>query len=314
MKLSTLIAYRNHLDSLTPKDTKSLVLDAIGPSLHMVENNLLKFDKLTEILKQDSDNIQTAYDAYNLTINKIQQQVQLLIDNVEPSYMVESYRLYEKEMIDDSDEYILDRKLHLTTEAQEYLQDRIKLHGDWKHPGMIIRPGTESWIELLVGCDPLYLVDENQNLLVPAMFKFNPAYRNRLRPYAVKERDTTNQILKSIPDSQFAYCLVYNFFNYKPFEILKSYFSEIYSKLKPGGTLAFTFNDCDRAGGVVLVERHFMCYTPGSLLLALCKSLGYEVIQTYPIDTACTWVELRKPGTLTSLRGGQSLAKIIANS
>ena len=76
--------------------------------------------------------------------------------------------------------------------------------------------------------------------------------------------------------------------------------------------MAFTFNDCDRAGGVELVERHFMCYTPGSMIVALCESLGFEIQQRYQIDASNTWLELQRPGELTSLRGGQSLAKIVA--
>jgi len=56
-----------------------------------------------------------------------------------------------------------------------------------------------------------------------------------------------------------------------------------------------------------------MCYTPGGLLRSLCESLGFEISQHYLIDHSNTWLEMRRPGALTSLRGGQSLAKIVAN-
>ena len=105
-----------------------------------------------------------------------------------------------------------------------------------------------------------------------------------------------------------------NFYHYKPIEIIKVYLAEIYNKLKPGGTVAFTFNNCDYASGVKLVERKFMCYTPGTLIMSWSNDIGYDLVQTYRIDSAFTWVELRKPGALSSLRGGQSLARIVAKS
>ena len=176
----------------------------------------------------------------------------------------------------------------------------------------MIRPGKEDWIQNLVACDPLYLVDLEMDLLEPVMSRFNPDYQRRLRPYLI--RDDSDKILGSIPDGQIGFCLVYYFFNFKPFEVVRSYLEEIHQKLKPGGSLAFTFNNCDRSGAIELVEKNFMCYTPGKLLLTMCESLGYQVRHTYQLDNASTWVELTKPGTLTSLRGGQSLARIVAKS
>jgi hypothetical protein len=87
--------------------------------------------------------------------------------------------------------------------------------------------------------------------------------------------------------------------------------TEIYSKLKPGGVLAFTFNDCDYAGATAMAERSFMCYTPGQTVLAHAHSVGYQVRQRYRMSNSTTWVELKRPGQMTSLRGGQSLAKAV---
>jgi hypothetical protein len=40
--------------------------------------------------------------------------------------------------------------------------------------------------------------------------------------------------------------------------------------------------------------------------------VGFELKFRYDDDTGpSTWIELQKPGTLTSLRGGQALAKIL---
>ena len=54
-----------------------------------------------------------------------------------------------------------------------------------------------------------------------------------------------------------------------------------------------------------------MSYTPGSQVFSWCSSLGYEIIDKFRIDHSCTWMEIKRPGEITSLRGGQSLAKIL---
>jgi hypothetical protein len=78
--------------------------------------------------------------------------------------------------------------------------------------------------------------------------------------------------------------------------------------------LAMTFNDCDYWQGVALVERYYSCYTPGFLVKELATSLGYEIEFSYNNNTNITWLELKKPGKLQSLRGGQTLAKTVVKS
>ena len=138
-------------------------------------------------------------------------------------------------------------------------------------------------------------------------------YQSRLRYYAVNEADD-HEMLAQIPDNQLGFVLAYNFFHYKPFEIMRAYMREIYQKLRPGGVLAMTFSDCDRRGAVELTERMMHCYTPGRLVIGACETAGFVIEQNYEIDAALNWVEMRRPGCITSLRGGQTLAKIMARN
>jgi SAM-dependent methyltransferase len=175
---------------------------------------------------------------------------------------------------------------------------------------MIIRPGLEKFVEDMVGFDPLYLIDQDHNLLLPAFNKFPEEYQRRLRLYTVRE-NVDSEILDKIPNNQFGICLVYNFFEFKPFEITRAYLTEIYQKLKPGGTLIMTFNDCDRDKAVKLAEQRYACYTPGSIIKQFATTVGYDQTFSWNNNGPTTWLELKKPGTLTSLKGGQTLAKII---
>jgi hypothetical protein len=310
MKLSDIIAYRNHLDEATPLNGVLVAHDRLAPVLHTVKSNDIQLTHLVDRLSQDYKNVLGSIDHFERTIDDIKDEISHLIQQMEPAYFAESYRLYSQEMSHDTAEYILNRRIEITPDVAGYITARIQAHGDWHHAGMIIHPGHEEWITYLVGHDPLYLVAPMSEMLDPAVLRFNDQYQRRLRTYTVTE-SVDNPILEYLPDNQFGFCLVYNFFNYKPQEIVNQYLTEIYQKLKPGGVVAFTFNDCDYSGAAALAERSFMCYTPGRTVLAHAQSLGFQVRQRYRMNNSTTWVELQRHGQLTSLKGGQSLAKVV---
>jgi hypothetical protein len=311
MKLSSLIAYKNLLEEMIPLDTVPLAHDKLAPVLYTVQSNEVQFANLTEQLEADYRSILEKLDQFDQTAENIKNQIDSLIDLNEPIYYENSTELYRQMVQQDSNEYVLSRQQPITVEVKELIIARLRRYGDWHHAGMIIRPGHEDWINLLVGCDPLYLVDTNKELLDPAVLRFNDQYQRRLRTYAVDEI-STNAILKLLPQEQFAFCLVYNFFNFKPMELVVRYLSELFYKLKPGGTVALTINDCNRAGAVKLAESGFKCYTPKSAIVEHCCSLGFELTTSFHIDAASTWLEFQRPGELTSLRGGQALAQVFS--
>lgn len=313
MLLSKLIAYLNHLDSMDPSSARDEVRACLLPQVHTIQNHDIKFSNLAQQLEGSYNKVQSGIDQFVEIVDQVRQQLRDLVGDQEPSYFANSYKLYQSMMEQDSCDYILQRQLSLTESSKKFLDGRIKRYGDWHHCGMILRPGLEQYINSLVALDPLYIVDTDRALLTPAMSRFNPIYQQRLRPYVIQE-SLDNTMLDVFPDEQFAFILAFNYFNYKPLELTRRLLLELYGKLRSGGVVAFTFNDCDRSGAIDLVERNFMCYTPGRLLLSAAETMGYQIHEIYRIDAACTWVELMRPGTLTSLRGGQSLAKIIAKS
>jgi hypothetical protein len=54
-----------------------------------------------------------------------------------------------------------------------------------------------------------------------------------------------------------------------------------------------------------------MCYTPGSRIRTIAQNLSYKIIEQCAGTGNIAWFELRKPGEIQSLRGGQVLAKVI---
>lgn len=310
MKLSKLVAYRNKLDTMTPIDSAPLVHDKLAPLLHEIKTSEFQAIDHVEQLEKNYNQILNSISDFEESIENIKESINDTVQQLELSYYQNSQVLYNQMFDLESSEYILNRRLNLTDDARQFLTARIQMHGDWRYPGMIVRPGREDWIDMLVGCDPMYLVDNTTELLEPAVLRFNDQYQRRLRTYTADENQE-EFLINKLPQNQFAFCLIYYFFNFKTEAVVRRYLQELFLLLKPGGTIGFTFNNCDRQGGVDLTERSFAMYTPGKEIFRFLIELGFEIKQKYNIDAANTWVEAQKPGILTSIRGGQSLAKIL---
>jgi len=310
MRLSELVNYKNLLDTMSAVSTARQADLDLEKITHVVSTADIQLEQFGTVLTQRQTEVVVALDQFESDLMSLKQHLSELITTTEKPWFSESYRLYEHEMLHETAEYILNRRAEISADTEQFYRTRLTRYNGWQHAAMIIRPGHEPFIHELLAADPLYLVDESHDLLEPAVQQFNPQYQQRLRPYTIQER-SGEPILQALPKGQFGLIFAYNFFNFKPFEVLRQYLIEIYQKLRPGGVLAMTFNDCDRAKAVMLVEQHYCCYTPGYLVRELAQSLGYEISFSWTDQGPSTWLELRRPGQVSTLRGGQALAKIL---
>lgn len=310
MKLSELVRYLNHLEQNSlPTALDSVVNQAESLMLDIV-NHASAFETFNNELKEDFCKIKNSVEQLNANLDSIKKYLRAAIQEQESEIYNQSQRLYEDEMIYETSEYILNRRLTGSAEQIQVLHNRFKIYSNWRVPGLIFRPGVEKFIEDFVPLDPLYLVDQNLDLLQPAIEKFGLPYQRRLRKYIIDDRES-KEILRCLPNGQFGFVFANMFFNFKPLSLIHRYLDELYIKLRPGGVLIFTYNECDKWQGVDLAERNFMCYTPGNKIRSHAESLGF-VIETNTVEPAnAAWFQMRKPGEIESLRGGQALAKII---
>jgi hypothetical protein len=310
MKLSDVVAYLNHLDQDDLQPDFDKILSHAAGVLHSVTSKNLQIDNFSNDLDADFNSINQTIKQFENTMLLLKSKLKSIVQEQEPEYYAASQRLYEDEMIWETNEYILERKLSMPWEERNDILNRIKLFTDWRTPGMILRPGKEDFIESLVPLDPLYLIDQHEELIAPSVVNFDEVYRRRLRQYVVDDRKD-QVIFQLLPDNQFGFVFAYNYFNYKPLNLIVKYLDELYTKLRPGGRIIFTYNDCDFSQAVILAERSFMCYTPGQHIKSHAKQLGFEIEMQCSSTPNAAWLELKKPGEIESLRGGQALAKII---
>lgn len=300
--LSDLVYLKNQLDKLSAV-----------PIRDMANHLLNEITYLIDSLDNRQQDIRNSFDNFERDLNLIKIKLKQQIEEEEKFLFQESYNLYKGvldwELSENSDQVLAIRDSK--NPNLELYCNRVNLYVDWKYPALIIRPSSGPFIENMVGFDPLYIVDLKHDLLLPSLNKFNDQYQRRLRSYSIKE-NFDQEILEKIPDNQFGFCLAYDYLDYRPFEMIQKYLTEVYQKLKAGGIFIITFNDCDRVSAVRLAEKNHRSYTPGNLIKNLAISIGYEIIYSHNTDEAPTWLEMRKPGKLTSIKGGQTLAKIVS--
>jgi len=312
MKLSELVGYLNLLESNELAPDYHAAIRRFQEIAHVVNHHTVQIEHYGSAFVDKINSVAAEFQHVQTTLDNLKDNVRRQIAELEPAQYQASQRLYEEEMCYETTEYILNRRLNIDVDSRLLLTGRLLQYTDWRLPGLIIRPGREKFIEDLVPLDPLYVVDQHQELLDPAVQAFTPEYQRRLRPYVINDYEHADALWQ-LPVDQFGLIFAYNYFNYKPMKVVRQYLDSMFTRLRPGGVAIFTYNDCDWAHGAALAERSFMCYTPGREIQAHCDQLGFEILSVNRGQGDIAWMEIRRPGEIQSIRGGQSLAKIVAN-
>jgi hypothetical protein len=312
MKTSDLVYYRNHLQGWQPDPPGWAARNHLQNLIEYVRVNSVQVGNTAEQMSAHLARVtQGVNDFYN-TVQSLDRQLAALIKDSEQALYASTDEAWQLLPLTENTEKILTRRLNHVPEELEAMTALIKTATDWRCPGMILRPAQESFVDDLVALDPLYLVDIRQDLLRPAQSRFNEQYQRRLRLYTHEPREPN--MLAHLPQQQMGLIFVWNYLNYVPLSVLFQYLESFVQLLRPGGIAVFTFNDCDRGHGVALSEQHFMSYTPGHLIKNRVQELGLEITHCVNAQADLSWMAVRRPGEIASLRGGQNLAKIVVSS
>jgi len=311
MKLSQIVQFKNQIDSLKVDPVGSDAVRHLENLAHHAGNNVeLRMESDLKNVERDLDSIQKSVESFRQSFAGVSNSLQHMVESQDSAMYDHSMRVYQEEFSQDTVAHILDRGLPIDQESEIIMRARLKSYADWRVPGMIIRPRREDYINDMVALDPLYLVDQDVELLRPVMEQYLPEYQRRLRLYTINDY-AERPIFRNFPQGQFGVIFAYNYFNYKPLSVIDDYLAEMYQLLRPGGVLIFTYNNCDLWHCVSFAEKNFMCYTPGVKIWNLAQKHGYEVTFEHNGVLDAKWIELKKPGEIASIRGGQSLAKIV---
>lgn len=197
------------------------------------------------------------------------------------------------------------RKLYIPNGVDEIVRQAIDLYVDWKYPGLEIGCRDGDFTQYMVSLDPLYITDDFQEFIDSTKSKFPVEYQRRLRPYL-----TTNMDLSKLPKNQIGFAFSWNYFNYITLENIEHYLVQVFDLLRPGGAFMFSYNNTELPAAAAYADSYYMSYVPKAQLLAVCEKIGYELISSTDLEPAVSWVEIKKPGELKTIKTHQVLGEI----
>lgn len=311
MKLSELIRLKRTIDSIFPGDYEIPLQNSLTSLVEIFNNNSKKEKMFIQDLKISREKIVDEFANIRQNLNDYKKYIQNCIEQQEDEFYKVSEEIYQNSFHDDA-EYILNRldtsKTFSDEENKNLFVSRLGMYNSWKYPALQIRPGFGDITDFIKGCDPLYLLDQTEDLFTEVKKKWNSIYQRRLRYYTFNESDTN--VFEYLPNNQFGLILCVDYFNFKPLHIIEKFLQEFFLKLRPGGVVIFTYNNCNLPYAVRNVENRFCCYTPGNDLINRAENIGYELIKSFDKLENISWLEIKKPGEIQTTRGGQTLGEI----
>jgi hypothetical protein len=327
--------------------TLSMSVAKVPPVTDIVTTSQLAFKDLKlrnqslgavhlENLDQVINKLTTLNETSNIDINRAKQAYQDLVDRLvssaiqlavsEKNRLVravneEITNLAEKSFVGDEYAKRCDANLRtlsgyedntpeLSSELLEFVTRRITPYSDWHYPGLHFGCRIRELTARMVASDPLYLVDFNHFQVSPAIDQFGHLYQRRLCPYLYSQAHL-------LPTEQFSIVLSWNLFIYATKERLREYLGTIFDLLRPGGVLMFNYNDCGTLSGCIAAASTVLSYLSYDIVKETAESIGYSISYSTNISTNCGeitnlgWIELKKPGQLSTIKAHQTLGRVI---
>ena len=298
-KLSDLVDIRNKAEELLHTENIRQEIRAHSQVVEKILDYPGPHVSHAKIITNDTVQLLRQLDNIKASVEQMCRDLDLEISNITESYFKRGYKINGSYATNRTTVEVEreSREMFLHAETKNTILSVIGKYADWQYPGLEIGPGDGQWTDSLVACEPLYLVDIHREFLDSTVSKFNEKYRNKIRTYVTKETE-----LRLLPKEQFGFVFSWNVFNFLTLDLIEQYLTEVYQILRPGGVFMFSYNNVDRPAAAALVEIGFMSYVPRRLLLEKIKEHGYEIIQTADLDETVSWVEIRKPGTLKTIK------------
>jgi SAM-dependent methyltransferase len=314
MNLNQLVAIRNSIESISTKELNK-PMQTLARSINV---GLLDIEAT---FPEESNEVRSAYATIENNMADIKKSVDCLLEKINKEILRRSSHFKVRGAVLDQIPVVdkvnaeTDRRLRhrmFPPEIKFDIVSRIQLYTSAQYPALEIGPGDGQFTPYMVAGDPLYLVDINREFLDKTLELFPIEYQKRVRTYQIDTHGFGDNDLSNLPQNQFGFVLAIDVMDFYTWDFVSDYLKNIYQVLRPGGVLMFTYNNCEDAYAVNLVERGVRGWATEQDLRQLCHDIGYEIITTKNIPGQTYWAEIRKPGKLETIKIQQAMGEIVA--
>jgi SAM-dependent methyltransferase len=311
MKLSELVALRNLLNESIALEEVRASTEILLQRISSVSDTVTKADYVDSIkrIRNYYAEILTLVEKPPKELHDMLYKIDTKINKITQDYHKRGYLIngfFASNATDVEGERNL-RIVPVPSDVKTLVGARIDMYSSWQYPGLEIGPGDGAWTPMLVASDPLYIIDNHKEFLDVASGQFHDDYQRRLRQYVIDFR--TNNIT-ALPKNQIGFAFAWNVFNFFPEYELRHYLTQVFDLLRPGGTLLFSYNNCDNPTQAGFVEEGWMSWMPRTLLTTILTELGYVDFEFFEPAQNISFVEVKKPGVKVTSKAHQVLGEI----
>ena len=314
--LATLVEHKNSLKEIIPK----LSIDHVLYSKAQLINSLTSNFDLNEY-HEYIDQIRSTYADIDQKNKEIIANIERIIDSIDHNI---SNTLESKSVSSDIFKKSTIISLLPTNEiVRTIFNNKISKISQVKYPGLQINTrlfplaeinssNINGWINLMVASDPLYLMGPIITSLEKSLQSFPEIYQKRVRLYELNDK----RDLSTLPQSQFNLIFCWDFFNHLPVDVIDLYLQQMMRLLRPGGTLLFTYNNCDLVMSAKLVDSNSASWCTPLLLEKIYSKhefelVGFDDIISDDVNFShVSWVELKRPGNIATSKLSQASGAI----
>lgn len=300
-----LISMRNMFEQIL--DTKNAVeqINYSGTQLDQLNSVQINAKYQNEILKlknefkEIEDSLITIAKSKISVLELLDEKIKLFVKKFESLGYQETMLQRRLEQIESG------RTISIGSDVEDAVVNTLNSYCNWKYPGLEIGPTQGYWTKYITGFDPLYIADIHNSFLVNTIETFNKDAQSRIRPYIIRDSS-----LKNLPQEQFGFIFSWGFFNYVSIAEFEKYLLQIYQLLRAGGTFMFNYNNADLPAMAKFADDFTKSYAPKTILQPMVERLGFNVTRAVDFDSTNSWLEITKPGELTSIKRHIVLGKI----
>ena len=198
-------------------------------------------------------------------------------------------------------------------QLKSIIQARVSIYSNHLYPGLNLGSKFQEWIDFLIAGDPLYITNYKEEDLFQILKEYPEVYQRRVRVYEIK-----NQNYAVLPQKQFSVVFSWDYLPWIVQSELDQILVEVYNLLRPGGAFIFNYNNCDLISTATQAQSEVLSWASSHRIKNLCEQIGYEIVSFNdydfddPIIGYVSWAEIRKPGTLETIKLQQVLGEIIS--
>ena len=309
--LAELVEYKNNLKEVIPKLS---IDDVLYSEAQLINSLTSKFD-LNEYQKH-IDRIRSTYTDISQKNKEIVASIEEIINDIDNNIS----EILESKISDTFKEGVMRSQLVINEPIKTIFNNKISKLSQIKYPGLQINSkffsndtcDDNDWINYMVASDPLYLLGPLTANLEKSLLSYPEVYQKRVRLYGLNDK----RDLSILPQAQFNLIFCWDFFNYLSIELIDVYLHQLMRLLRPGGTLLFTYNNCDLIDSAKLVDQDTASWATPLLLEKIYSNHGFELADFGDIISDdinfshVSWMELTRPGNLTTSKILQSIGLI----